>query len=341
MGRQRKKESLLADYSQKVEPLIKKTLTLDVDKNFQKLVSYQIETGGKRIRPALAIISCRALGGKLKDVLASAAALEILHNYTLIVDDIIDNSFLRRGKATTWYKFGSSIAQCLAIDYSASIFQAVNFSKKSSKLIQLLAKTLKTIADGEILDILFEQAGREKEPYIVKNRYLKIKEKDYFKMVTKKTAFLMGVCCQIGGITAGARKKEISALYNYGFNLGIAFQIQDDILDIFGKEEKFGKKIGKDIIERKGGNIVILLALKELDLKRRRELLTILRKKKIKKEEVKRAVSLIKKTKSREKAISLGKKFIEKAKKSLRILPKNRWLKILFQLADFTISREK
>jgi len=331
----------LTKFTKIIDPVIKKILVDSVDRKFQKTVSYQISTGGKRLRPALVAISCRLLGGKLKDVLYPAAGLEIFHNYTLIVDDIIDNSSLRRGKPTCWFKFGKSVAQCIGIDYSAALFQAANRTKNPVVVSELLAKTLKIVMEGELLDILFEQSGREAEPYILKNRYRKITEKDYFKMASQKTATLFQACCEIGGICAGAKKRELKSLRNYGFNLGIAFQIQDDILDIFGQKKMFGKKIGKDIEERKGGNIVILFALKELNLANKKKLLKILRKKKINQKDIKEAVRLIKKTNSHQKACLLGQKFGQKAKKSLEILPKNKWNNLLATLANFASEREK
>ncbi len=334
-------ETILIKLTKPVEPIIEKILTSYVDKKYQELFKYQIKTGGKRLRPALVIISCRLLGGKLKDAFYPAAGLEILHNFTLIIDDIIDNSNLRRRKLTTWLKFGTSIAQCAGADYLASAFQTANQSKEPQKISELFAKTIKIIVDGEMLDVLFEQKGRENESYVVKNRYFKITDKDYFEMAGKKTAFLFQTCCETGGIAAGAKEREIQNLRSYGFNLGIAFQIQDDILDIFGEEKSFGKKIGKDIVERKGGNIVILFALKELNLADRKKLLGVLRKEKINQKDIKTAVNLIEKTNGHQKAVLLGKKYVEKAKESLGQLPKNKWSELLANLADFAIAREK
>ena len=328
-------------YSKLVEPVIEKLLSQHVDKKSREAVKHQIVTGGKRLRPALTMIACQLLGGKIKDALYPAAGLEILHNYTLIIDDIIDNSDLRRGKPTCWFKFGRSIANCVAVDYSAALFQAANLAKNPVEISELFAETMKTIADGEILDILFEQAGREEEPYVVKNRYLNVSEKDYFKMISKKTASLFQTCCQVGGICAGARKKEVEALKNYGFNLGVAFQIQDDILDIFGEEKKFGKKIGKDIEERKLGNIVILFALKELSKGKKEKILRIMRKKKIKNEDIKEAVKLINQTSAHQKAYQFGRKFVEKAKENLKFLPKNKWNNLLRETAEFSLEREE
>ncbi|HDZ54509.1 MAG TPA: polyprenyl synthetase family protein [Candidatus Nealsonbacteria bacterium] len=340
-----KKEKLkliLLKMSKLVEPTIRELLSSRLDKKTQEISNYQILTGGKRLRPALAIISCQLLGGKVKDVLYPAASLEILHNYTLIVDDMIDNGVLRRGRPTLWVKFGQSIAQCITIDYAAFLFQGAIRSREPIKISELLAETIQKLVDGEILDILFEQTGRTEEPYVAKNRYKKITEKDYLKMVSNKTASLFQTSCEIGGICAGAKKEKINALKKYGFNLGMAFQIQDDILDIFGEEKAFGKKVGKDIEERKGGNIIILFTLKELNSINKKKLLKILRKKgKITKRDIKETISLIKKTNSYQKASSLGISFSQRAKNALRNLPQNEWNIILKNLADFTVVREK
>ncbi len=340
-SRKEKLDSILNKTAESVGPIIEELLNSYVDKENREIVKYQIFTGGKRLRPALGIITCQLLGGAIKDALFPAAGLEILHNYSLIIDDIIDNSSLRREKPTCWFKFGRSIAQCIGIDYSAAVFQAANRSREPVKISELFAKTMKTIVDGEILDILFEQQGRENEDYVLKNRYLNVTDKNYFKMVSKKTAALFQACCQVGGICAGAKERELEALRNYGFNLGVAFQIRDDILDIFGEEEKFGKKIGKDIEERKLGNIVILFALAKLSKLDKKKILRIIRKKEIENKDIKEAIKLIKKTDSHQKAYHLAEGFAEKAKEGLKTLPKNKWNRILENFVDFVIWRER
>lgn len=324
-----------------IDPVIEELLDFYVDKKFRKIVKYQILTGGKRIRPALIITCCKLLNGRIKDAIYPAAGLEILHNYSLIVDDIIDNSNLRRQKPTLWAKFGRTIAQCISVDYSAAAFQAANLTKEPVKISELFAKTMKTVVNGEISDILFEQKERKEEPYIIKNRYQNITEKDYFEMVSKKTAVLFQTCCEAGGIMASAKKKDLESLRNYGFNLGVAFQIKDDILDIFGEKKSITKKIGKDIREGKGGNIVILLALKELSKREKEKLLRIIRKKGIKNRDIIETLKLIRKTNSYQGAYQFSKSFVEKAKASLSLLPQNKWNTILREIADFAIEREK
>jgi len=332
--------SILEKMSRAIEPVIHDILILGVHKKFHNIVKYQIEAGGKRLRPALAILTGRMMGTREKNIIYPAAALEILHNYTLIIDDIIDHGKLRRGKPTVWKKFGRSTAENISMAYAASIFDLPISQKNKLEIDKILAKTLKAITDGQIFDVLFEQDGREDEEYVVKNRYSQISLRDYFKMINQKTASLISACAEIGGICAGASEKDLKKLKNFGYNIGMAFQIQDDILDILGDEKKFGKKIGKDILERKLGNILILIAMAEFNLKEKEKFLGILRKKKIKSQDVAFGINLIKKTNAAEKAWKLEINFINKAKRDLAKLPQNKWNKILGELINFLASRK-
>jgi geranylgeranyl diphosphate synthase, type I len=325
----------------KIDPVIKKILALNISPNLEQIMNYQISAGGKRVRPIFLFASCLLLNGKLKDALNPAAGLEILHNYSLIVDDIIDNSEIRRNKPTVWKKYGKDIAQCIGIAYSASIFQAALLSKNPEKVSDVFARAIKEIVEGEILDILYERAGRENEPYVTQKRWKQITEKDYLKMIGKKTASLCATSCELGAISANGTEKQKSYLRNYGYNVGIAFQIIDDLLDVFGKEKNFGKKIGKDIEERKGGNIVILLALKELSSEKRKKLSLILEKKRITQKDIREAIKMIKETEAQKKTLLMAEKYAKKAKGYLKFLPNNKWNQALVLFADFMVSRNK
>jgi geranylgeranyl diphosphate synthase, type I len=328
-------------YSKLIEPKILEVLTVNTDKKNKELIEYQIFTGGKRLRPVLVFLACQLLGGQEKDAVWPAAGLEILHNYSLIVDDIIDDGRLRRGQPTLWHKFGKSMASCAAIDYAAAIFQSANRAKNPKEVSEIFAKTLKTIVDGEILDILFERSGRQDEPFITQNRYNRINEADFFEMIGQKTAILFKTCCQVGGMMAGANKKDLKSLENFGYNLGLAFQIQDDILDIFGDEKSFGKKIGKDIQERKGGNIIILLALENLPTEDRQKILKIMQGLKISDDQIKEVMTLIQKTDALAGAQKLKEKYVKLAQKNLVALPQNGYNKTLKEIIDFISIREK
>jgi geranylgeranyl diphosphate synthase, type I len=331
----------LEDSTKRIEPIVEELLLSYVDEKNKKAVRYQILTGGKRLRPALALVVCYMLGGKTEDVLYPAASLEILHNYSLIIDDIVDKSPLRRKEPTCWFKLGKSTAECISIDYSAAIFQGANRSKKPVEVSELLAKTMKVLVDGEILDILFEQSGRSNEPYIKENRYDKVTDEDYFKMVSQKTAALVQASCEVGALTAGAKEKDLEKIREYGLNLGMAFQIQDDILDIFGSQKSFGKRKGQDIAEGKLGNIVILFACREFSPQDKKNFLEIIKKNNVNNREIKEIIEKIKKTNALSLSSDKAREFIDKAKKSLEVLPQNKWNEILNEIADFVIKREK
>lgn len=319
---QRDIEVILQKYTKLVDPVIKKLLAQGVSRQTRKLVHYQINTGGKRLRPALAIVSCLACGGKIQDVIYPAAGLEILHTLSLIVDDMIDHSDKRRGKPTTWKTFGPSFAQCIGVQYGASLFQAAASSPRFLTITQLFAKALKKVMDGEIKDVLFEQ-GRREDPYFKTHRVRHVTLKDYFSMIGKKTAALLETSCEVGGIAAYAPKKSMEALKHYGWHLGIAFQITDDILDIYGKGE-LGKPVGQDIRERKLGNILVLLA-----------------KVKVQEKEVERIIQAIKHTPARNAAFALARSHVQRAKSELLKLTPSLARNTLGTIADYILIRKK
>ena len=315
-------EAILQKYTKLVDPVIKKLLEEGVSKQTRQMLHYQINTGGKRLRPALAIISCFACGGNVKDVMYPAAGLEILHTWSLIVDDMIDHSDKRRGKPTTWKTFGPSFAQCIGAQYGASLLEASASSPRSYTIAKLFAKALKKVMSGEIEDVLFEQGGRE-DPYFKTHRVQRVTLKDYFSMIGEKTASLFETSCEVGGIVAYASKKSIEALKHYGWHLGMAFQITDDILDIYGKGE-LGKPVGQDIREKKLGNILVLLAKVKLQTK-----------------EVARVIRIIKNTPARDLAFAIANSHIKRAKLELLKLPSSPARNALGEIAEYTLTRKK
>ena len=308
----------------------------------RELLRYSVFSGGKRIRPLLAMLCCRVVGGSDEDVLYAAAGIELLHNYSLIIDDIIDRSVLRRGRPTVWKKFGVSVAQCVAADLAASAFRAAALSKHPVKVVEIFARVMKRAARGEMLDILFEQSGRENESYVVENRFNQVTLDDYFQMVSNKTAAFIEATCEIGGVCADASEEEIEALRRYGYNIGVAFQIRDDILDIFGKAEVTGEEIGKDLRTRKLGNLVILLACEEMMNEDKRRFLSLMRKnEELTNYELNELIKMVKKTNAEERAMGYGRNFVDNALCALRSLPQNEHVKQLEQIAFFILRREK
>ncbi|MDD5433454.1 MAG: polyprenyl synthetase family protein [Candidatus Pacebacteria bacterium] len=331
----------LEEIQKKTDPVIIETLVSNVSKNLQPLVKHQIMAGGKRLRPALAFACCFLFGGKINNVLKPACGLEILHNYSLIIDDIIDNGLFRRNKPTVWARYGKSIADCIAIDYAASIFQTATASDYNIEISNLFSKTLKILVEGEIYDILFERNGHKEEPFVVEKRSKNITLKMYLKMVTQKTAALFEACCCLGGIVAHAKPQQIENIKEYGLNLGIAFQMQDDILDMFGDEKSFGKKIGKDVQEKKGGNLVLMMAFKQLSAKDKNTIKSIMSQSKVSQGDIKEIMNLIKKTNALIKSMEIARLYSNKAKRALKKLPQNQWSNLLADLVDFVVERGK
>jgi geranylgeranyl diphosphate synthase type I len=281
-----------------------------------------------------------ASGGSIECATPAAAAVELAHNYSLILDDIIDHSELRRGKPTLWKRYGLSTAILAAVHYRESISQALNETRDPKLFNEIMARTLKLLTEGERLDVLFEQAGRTDELYVVEKRRQIVMLADYLDMVYKKTGALIETSCIFGALSAGAGAPIVEALGSYGRSLGYAFQIGDDIIDIFGREEVTGKRVGKDIEEHKLGNVVVLLAVEELNGRDREELLAILRRDVVDASSVKKALELISSTRAREKAEELRKRYSEEAVRALSALPRSEGRSMLEALAEFVATRE-
>ena len=324
----------------RVDPVIEEYLLRDADPEFHEAILYPIRTGGKRLRPALTLASALAVGGCVEDALPAAAAVELAHNYSLIFDDIIDHSELRRGKPTLWKKYGISTAILVAVHYRESIAQALGDTRDPRTFSSIMARTLKLLVEGERLDVLFEQSGRGDEPYVVERRRSVVTLDDYLDMVYKKTGALIETACVFGALSGDGGAREVEALRRYGANLGIAFQVGDDIIDIFGREEVTGKKVGKDIEEHKLGNVVVILALEELSQSEGEELRSILRAERVGREELERAIDIISKTRARSRAEELRRRYVQEALQALSVLPSSEGREMLRALAEFVASRE-
>lgn len=230
----------MTEYVKIFEDYLKKELKYIKPENLYNPVKYLLESGGKRLRPIIALNVSELLGGKISDTLPAAAALEIFHNFTLAHDDIMDNSMLRRGKKTINSKWDNNTG-ILSGDVMLIISYEVLNQYQDSKYIHLskkLTEISRLVCEGQQADMDFASKND-------------ITENEYFEMIKNKTAVLIGCSFMFGGIVAEANDLNTNLLYEIGLNLGIAFQLEDDLLDCFGDQEKFGKKIGGDIIEKK------------------------------------------------------------------------------------------
>ena len=202
---------------------------------------YMIEIGGKRLRPRLCLTAYSLFADSFDEgILEPAAALEVFHSFTLMHDDIMDRSALRRGVPTVWKKWNEVTAilsgDVMLIDAYKRIAKAPH--KALGKAMELFSKTAAEVCEGQQYDMEFESTDD-------------VAMADYEKMIGLKTAVLIACSAKMGAIIAGASEKECEALYNYGYQLGMAFQVADDYLDAFGDEKVFGKPIGGDILNKK------------------------------------------------------------------------------------------
>ncbi|WP_369048247.1 polyprenyl synthetase family protein [Tenacibaculum sp. UWU-22] len=208
--------------------------------NLYEPIDYILQLGGKRIRPVLTLMASDIFSDSYQKALPAALAIEVFHNFTLVHDDIMDDAPLRRGNKTVHEKWNINtgilsgdamliLAYQYFENYEPKIFQ---------KLAQLFSKTALEVCDGQQLDVDFETRNN-------------VTLAEYIKMISLKTSVLIAAALKMGAIVAEASDQQASYLYDYGLNLGIAFQLQDDYLDTFGNPETFGKQVGGDIIENK------------------------------------------------------------------------------------------
>lgn len=203
-------------------------------------LNYIMSGGGKRIRPILVLLACEAFGGKPESAINAAIAVEILHNFTLVHDDIMDNANTRRGKETVHKKWDVNAAILVGDELIGLSYRSLLRSKTSNiaGVVQAFTDGVIEVCEGQALDKEFEQSTD-------------VTLDDYITMIRKKTAELLKTSAIIGAVIGSADDAGIKSITKYSENVGLAFQIQDDLLDVIADEGEFGKKIGGDILEKK------------------------------------------------------------------------------------------
>jgi geranylgeranyl pyrophosphate synthase len=281
-----------------------------------------LESGGKRLRPAVTILSARFYPCPLEPLISLAAAVETLHTATLVHDDVIDNALLRRGTPTlnaSW-SHGTTI---LAGDYLFA--RAASFAAEAAnvRLMHIFARTLMIIVDGELRQLFSLRNWQQPR-------------EEYYRRIFAKTASLFSAACESGAVLSGAPEPHVQALKDYGYHLGMAFQIMDDILDFTGDDAALGKPVGNDLRQ---GTLTLpafyyLQAHPEAAASLEAELRSG-------DGGVERVVALIRNSPAIERAHEEARHFADQAKASLMPLPDNPYRQAMASLADFAVAREK
>lgn len=249
----------LSSYGKIFSEYLDKNISFKNPKNLYDPISYILKIGGKKLRPILALIGIDIFGGDWKEGLPVGLSIEVFHNFTLLHDDIMDKAMMRRNQATVHKKWNVNTA---ILSGDAMVILAYKYleyyqGNTYKKMMKIFNKTALEVCEGQQLDLDFEKKTM-------------ISKQEYMEMIRLKTAVLLGSSLQLGAVIAEASEKDCEHIYHFGLNLGLAFQIQDDYLDIFGDEKKFGKKIGNDILEHKKTYLYIkaLEKCKAIDKKR-------------------------------------------------------------------------
>lgn len=290
---------------------------------------YILEGGGKRIRPFMVLASAKAAGGKFSKVYNAALAVEVLHNFTLVHDDIMDNSDKRRGRLTLHKKYDVNTAILAGDNLIAIAYENLlkDCNGNTNKIAKTFTRGIIEVCEGQSLDKEFE---------LRKN----VTIAEYKEMIYKKTAALAQMCCSIGAQIIKADNKTVSILENYGKNIGMAFQIQDDLLDLLADEKEFGKKIGGDLVEGKK-TYLFLKSLEKAKGVDKKKLLKVIANKGILREEIPLYKNLYQKLGILEEAEKEIKKYTKLALKNLDQLPNKQGIVLLIELANALITRNK
>jgi len=321
---------ILKRYSADIDQEITRALETVDPETLLQASEHLVKAGGKKLRPALAVLSAEAVGGNVQCALKTGAAVELIHTFSLIHDDIMDQDDKRRGKPSVHVLWGEPMAILAGDTLFSKAFETVMKSEEDGVTAEKILPALQTVVDscvkiceGQALDMGFAER-------------LDVSEGEYLMMIFKKTAALIAAATKSGAILGGGTPEQVEALAEYGRLIGMAFQIQDDYLDVASSEEDLGKPVGSDIVEGKM-TLLVVHALSQADEKDTERLITIL------KEEgdqnVSEAVDILEKYGSIQYAWNVAQEDVNQAKSLLDILDDSPAKDALLLLADFVLER--
>ena len=289
------------------------------------MTSYIVSGGGKRLRPLLMIISSRLSNSEGDNSILLASVVELIHTATLLHDDVVDSADLRRGKQAAHQKWGNQPAILVGdFLYANSLWLAMGLH--NHEVNDSLTLACKKMSEGEILELFLD-------------KNLEASEEDYFNVAACKTATLTASTCRLGGILGGVSEERKLALEQFGYFVGMAFQVADDALDYMASEERLGKTLGRDLAEGKM-TLPLIHCLANTDSDGRSHLHSKIGLGEIHSEDLGEVLSLMKETGSIEYSISRAKEFTNMAQKNLSLFPDSPAKHHLLALSDFVISRD-
>jgi geranylgeranyl diphosphate synthase type I len=327
--------SHIAESAKKVNDFIEKIVEINREPHQLYSASRQIiDAGGKRLRPFLVLKSCKLVKGREEDAIPTAAALELLHTFTLIHDDIMDQDEKRRGTPSVHVKWGIPIAIVAGDLLFAKVYEAITkhtdtkhvTPKRILRVLMEISEATIALCEGQTRDMMFENRNT-------------VSEKEYLQMIRGKTAALFETSARCGGILGGGTKKQVEYLGEFGNYSGIAFQIIDDVLALTADESVLKKPVGNDIREGKR-TLIVVHALEKASDYQRKKILETLGKKDASSETVQDIIGLFGSLGSIDHAKNLAEEYIERAKDALAIFPDSEAKEDLINLSNLIFARK-
>ncbi len=321
---------ILKKYSKSIDEEIKRSLgTIDPDE-LQLSSQHLIKAGGKKIRPSLVVLTSEAVGGTAEEALKTAAAVELIHTFSLIHDDIMDKDDMRRGEPSVHVLYGEPMAILAGDTLFAKAFEIVLETHIDGVSYERVVNALKTVVDsciniceGQASDMCFE--GN-----------FEVSEDEYMNMIYKKTGALISAATRSGAIIGGGSPEQVETLTEYGRLIGLAFQIQDDYLDVVSNEKNLGKPVGSDVVEGKM-TLMVVHALSNASSEDKKELVSILNARTD--TDVDRAIEIFEKYGSINYTRDIALENVSRAKKLLETLDESDAKAALAMIADYVLQR--
>ncbi len=315
--------------TKKIDERLSQLLKGKKPKSLYDPCAYVLKSGGKHLRGYLVLLATKVVGGKYSQAYNAALSVEILHSFTLVHDDIMDNADKRRGMPALHVKYDVNTAILAGDSLIAVAYKNLlkDCKVNTVSILNTFNQSVIDVCEGQSLDKEFEER-------------LDVTIPEYIQMIEKKTGALIQMCCSIGGQIGNGNKEQLNALKKYGKNLGLAFQLKDDLLDIVGNTKHFGKNVGGDLVEGKK-TYMLLKALELANKKDKIELNKIIRNSGIKRAEIDKYKELYLKYNVFDIASSEIKQYTDRAINALKLLPDSIEKEKLIWLAQLLIKRKK